>query len=120
MTYNRPLSLHLGVKKRTRGPALRATPEWKEAVREKLADLKWSHQQLADRLGIGRTTITVALLDTTNRSRAVALVCDLWGWPYPEVEIADPDMAEAVALLESLPAEERSAWIALLRARVKR
>ncbi len=106
-------------KKLVRGPALRTTNEWKKRLRQKLGEPGWSQQRLADAVGVARSTISVALLPATTRSRAVPLVCDHFGWPYPEIEIASSELAEAMALLEQLDDEGLAALIALLRNLVK-
>lgn len=97
------------------GPALLATPEWKQAVRDAMAAKKppWSQARLAREIGCAQPTVTRALKRETERSRLVGPICELLDIPYPEMPITSAKAAKLLAIAESLPDTQIDMLVAL-------
>ncbi len=71
-----------------KGPAYPVTPEWKEWVRSRIAELKRQKEirgqnDLARRAGIGMSTISEALADEAVGTAKMPEIHRALGWPPP-------------------------------------
>lgn len=101
------------------GPTYQMTPEWKDAVRAKLAELGKSQAWLAAQVsalvgGCDRSGISVMLHPRTAGSKFVRAVSDVLLIPMPVIGIT-PEDADLVTLVSQLDDDDRSTAIAFIR-----
>jgi len=103
-----PRDMPLG---RVRGPAYPVTPEWQQAVRDRLVEMGWNQSDLARAIN-GNSAMVSHLLKHGMQSALVPLIHKALGWPPPPMpddsigdddDDIDPRAAELDDLFAMLP-----------------
>lgn len=96
-------------------PLMLAPQSWKDAVRARLKELRWSQNELARRVGCSGAAISLLLSEATAHSKLVIPICDALELAYPESHGTPVELREWLRVGEEMSPSERHHFLELMK-----
>jgi transcriptional regulator with XRE-family HTH domain len=95
-------------------PAYAISDDWQDRVRDRIAEMGISQNELARRAHISKSALSEALMSGAVETTVMPEIHKALGWPMPQI-VLHPDRLELLALYEEMSEFDKGASLERLR-----